>query len=596
MIQICNEKDLLDNLETGKKGDRFSYEFICRICGIKSQKRNTKSFLIKQYHECGFNRLITCRKCSVRLGRSSLSREAELKALEKRRQTNLKKYGVENIFQNLELIKKSYQEKLGVDNPSQLQVVKEKKKVTTREHFGVDNPSESETLKRKAKETSLKKYGTEYPMQSQEIKDRMVETNRQRFGVDYYTQTVEAKEYLKQLWADKRKKAQLSEKVSLSWSHKTTEEIRAIQSKRHKCFKYQDEYFDSSWELAVWIWAKDHNMQIEREPVCIEYEFEGKVHRYFPDFKINDQLVEVKGDFFFENDKLISPFDRSKDPLYEVKYKKSLEAGVVYWRKLQMEPILNYIEEKYTGDFLNLFEINLEFPYEKTKGKSDLDLIRYFHKSIYEASKKGKLSPLQAWQDKELIKKSALNRLQYVHNCKPKSVLQGFSVALIAPKVSVFKPKTAEYLIKKYLNDFDEIFDPFSGFSGRMIGTMNCNKKYTGQDINEKHVTESNEIIQYKNYQNCTVVQQDILTDIEQTHECLFTCPPYGGKEHWNENNDEVEKTCDEWIDTCLKKYKCKRYLFVVDETEKYKDCIVEMLDKNSLFGKKPELVILLNR
>lgn len=148
------------------------------------------------------------------------------------------------------------------------------------------------------------------------------------------------------------------------------------------------------------------------------------------------------------------------------------------------------------------------------------------------------------------------------------------------------------------LSFFSEIVDPFSGFSDRLIGAKNCNKTYVGKDINEEHVKESNEIIQYKNYPNCLVSVEDLLKkENAESYECLFTCPLYGGKEHWNKNNDEVEKSCDEWIDLCLVHYKCKRYLFVVDETEKYKDKIVEELEnKNGLFKRKnSELVILID-
>lgn len=201
-------------------------------------------------------------------------------------------------------------------------------------------------------------------------------------------------------------------------------------------------------------------------------------------------------------------------------------------------------------------------------------------------------------RNKELVRLSALNRLKYVGDCKPEHVVGGFSVARIAPKISVFRPTLAANLIKKYLNNFSEIVDPFSGFSGRLIGAANCNKAYIGKDINEEHVRESNEIIQYKNYQDCSVSIEDLLKkENAESYECLFTCPPYGGKEHWNESNDEVEKSCDEWIDLCLEKYKCKSYLFVVDETEKYKDKVVEEIgNKNGFFRKKnSELVVLID-
>ena len=117
-------------------------------------------------------------------------------------------------------------------------------------------------------------------------------------------------------------------------------------------------------------------------------------------------------------------------------------------------------------------------------------------------------SKLMAWalfclNDKNIVKKVALNRLKYVGRCKPSDILQGFNVTRVANKVSIFKPKTAEYLIEKYLSEATAVVDPFSGFSGRMLGAFNAGKKYIGWDINETHVKESNEIIKFKNIGNC---------------------------------------------------------------------------------------------
>ena len=74
----------------------------------------------------------------------------------------------------------------------------------------------------------------------------------------------------------------------------------------------------------------------------------------------------------------------------------------------------------------------------------------------------------------------------------------------------------------------------------------------------------------------------------------LFTCSPYNDKESWNENDKNL--TCDEWIDICMEKYKLHKYLFVVDNTEKYKDYIVETLENKSHFGKNNEYVVLIEK
>ena len=172
------------------------------------------------------------------------------------------------------------------------------------------------------------------------------------------------------------------------------------------------------------------------------------------------------------------------------------------------------------------------------------------------------------------------------------SDLDGFNVCKIAPKVSVFNPMLAKHLIKTYLDEFNEVFDPFSGFSGRMLGCCTLNKKYIGQDINEKHIEESKQIINYLNL-NATVKVQDIFVDRGE-YECLFTCPPYSLKEIWNEN--ETNLNCDQWIDECLKHFNCKKYLFVVDDSVKYKDNIIETIENKYHFGNKKEYVVLIDK
>ena len=50
---------------------------------------------------------------------------------------------------------------------------------------------------------------------------------------------------------------------------------------------------------------------------------------YQPDFLIDGQLYEVKGDQFFEGDKMINPYDRNQDGLYEAKHQCMLNNGVI---------------------------------------------------------------------------------------------------------------------------------------------------------------------------------------------------------------------------------------------------------------------------
>lgn len=231
-------------------------------------------------------------------------------------------------------------------------------------------------------------------------------------------------------------------------------------------------------------------------------------------------------------------------------------------------------------------------------------LITNFHKSIYRAHRKNCVSPYDAWYDDELLRKCIKNRILYRSSTtNPNKILQGFNVSRIAPKVSVFSAGRAKILIYKYLNQFNEVFDPFSGFSGRMLGCMSLGKHYIGQDISAIHIDESMKMLEFfnisKNVHYPDIVIPDIsVNDITKSsgeYECLFTCPPYGNKEIWF-NVNEDKRSCDDWIDLCLNNFKCKRYLFVVDSTDRYNDYIVDEIVNKSHLNKNTEYVILIDR
>lgn len=201
------------------------------------------------------------------------------------------------------------------------------------------------------------------------------------------------------------------------------------------------------------------------------------------------------------------------------------------------------------------------------------------------------MSPYDAWYDDEKLKKVIENRLIYVNNVDPHKILRGFNISKIAPRVSKFNPVLAKYIIQKYLNEYSEIFDPFSGYSGRLLGAASTlNKRYIGQDLNENVVNESKQIIDFLSINDrCTVENKDVLKSSGQ-YQCLLTCPPYGKKEIYN--NESVFKTCDGWIDECLSRFRCNKYAFVVDKTDKYKNNIVEEINHTSHFNKTKEYII----
>ena len=90
-----------------------------------------------------------------------------------------------------------------------------------------------------------------------------------------------------------------------------------------KKYKYNGINFDSAVEIAYYIWLTDNHIEFQYKPkIVFYYEYNDKQHFYMPDFKVQDQYVEIKGNQFFDkNGDMQNPYDHSQDELYRAKQK-----------------------------------------------------------------------------------------------------------------------------------------------------------------------------------------------------------------------------------------------------------------------------------
>ena len=105
-----------------------------------------------------------------------------LTANEKRRQTSLSKYGVDNVAKIPEFQKRKKANNLakyGVENVNQVEEFREKIRQTNLERYGAEYPSHYE----KSMETNLKRYGTRHPMQNFHVFQRSM---KNRFKIKSY--------------------------------------------------------------------------------------------------------------------------------------------------------------------------------------------------------------------------------------------------------------------------------------------------------------------------------------------------------------------------------------------------------------------------
>jgi hypothetical protein len=177
--------------------------FYCIVCSKKiKEENNLKKFGVKSSLQ-----LLKARE-NGRKYRIENNNEIQ----QKKKQTNIIKYGVEHPLQSKEIIDKIQQtnlEKYG--NVCSLHCIENQEKVkqTLQINYGVDNPSKSKKIQEKKENTCMKNNGVKNPLQMEETKqkNRLVQlenkneirektknTCLERYGVEHHTQNAKIME------------------------------------------------------------------------------------------------------------------------------------------------------------------------------------------------------------------------------------------------------------------------------------------------------------------------------------------------------------------------------------------------------------------
>lgn len=279
----------------------WRFPMFCKSC--MSKKNNTPEIMA-----------LKLKKAIDKYGSKEALYEAQKK---KREETNLKKYGVKSLFElkdfQNELNKKAKEaikKKYGVINPSQIKEVREANKLRWTPEMKKEQADwfKSKEFKIKSKRTCFEKYGVSNGGGSEDAIKKIQKTKIEKYGLGHI----------------------------------------------EKKYKYNNEVFDSSWELAFYIYCIDNSILVEHETEKIEYYCEGIKHYYFPDFKIGNEFIEIKGDQFFKDGEFINPYGKTTEVM-KAKFRCMLDNNVKILKKKDCKKYLDYVNLKYGKDYLKKF-------------------------------------------------------------------------------------------------------------------------------------------------------------------------------------------------------------------------------------------------
>lgn len=172
-------------------GNKYTVQISCDYCEKIFEQEYRKVF--KEKKHC-------CKKCSpikqkeLFLEKHGVENPGQLQSVkDKVRNTNLEKYGVENpgqIPEVKEKVRNTMLEKYGVTNAYQIESVRQ----TTLENHGVMFPFQSQEIQEKSKQSMLETYGAEYAWQVPVLWDKVKKTMLERYGFEYTSQVPEFKD------------------------------------------------------------------------------------------------------------------------------------------------------------------------------------------------------------------------------------------------------------------------------------------------------------------------------------------------------------------------------------------------------------------
>ena len=354
--RIYNKQLILKRLKTFKRHCQENENF------LKNISEKSKQTKIQRYGNENYNNISKMKNTKQqRYGNEYFVNQ------DKTKQTKFEKYG-NNVYVNIEKRKKTCLKRYGCENTFQVDKVKNKIEQTNLKKYGKTNVFQVNEIKEKIKQTNILKYGTENVFSSERIKDKIKKTNIEKYGFESPMQNSEVCK------KSKEKYKLVCLKRYKSTSYLASDQFKQFCIKKFKCenpmqnnkirklaqtkYNFYEIHFDSAPELAYYIWLTDNNISFEYQPnISLEYKYEGKKHIYMPDFKVEDQLVELKGSQFLKEDgSWKNPYDSNQDALYEAKHQCLLNNNVKILYEEDYKQYLSYIENKYGKNYLTLFK------------------------------------------------------------------------------------------------------------------------------------------------------------------------------------------------------------------------------------------------
>lgn len=601
--------------------ETYGVENISQLDSIKEKKKQTtlKNHGVEHSFQSSEIRAKAKETIREKYGVDNVSQSDEIK--KKKAETTLSHFGVENSLQSKEVqdkiaeslrrnhgitdenVVKPFQIKevldkskatclgrYGVENPFELSDVQEQIRQHWRDTYGVDNPSQVLEIQKKRVETMLERFGVENPFANEDVKEKIRRTNLEKYGVEYVSQNPDIKQKVSDA---KRENGTFNTSAPEQW---LLEMLVSVFGEHDVLTQHNT---DLRYPFHCDFYIKSRDMFVELNA------FWTHGNGWFNEESIADNIMlsdwiqgcETKDSEFYNN--AIQNWTTTDVVKRETARKHRLNY-VVFWDNQLDDAKLWFAlgcpdgqdwKEEYSWLPKRQISFSRKFPEILSSAKWITAAAKSANGNIFYKNE------IAAWNENFSISRGKLqgrlyaNRFKYLGKLPDEltdaEILRGLSIArLVKDNYSSFDAGGMLNVFSRY--NVKSVYDPCAGWGERLLACGANNIPYVGCDINSDLHIGYDKLIQHYGLQNVSVICDDSSNydATNNTHDTVFTCPPYGNREIYTEVG--AENLSDEefllWWDSVVKHSispTTKYFMYQIDK--KHCDDMNRVLQGNGL-------------
>jgi len=173
----------------------------------------------------------------------------------------------------------------------------------------------------------------------------------------------------------------------------------------------------------------------------------------------------------------------------------------------------------------------------------------------YKAASRGVRTAFEAWHDDKVLRWAIRFQLDAGDPVLPHRVLRAVTMQHRTP--SVFRPTVARWVYETYCRSGGKVWDPCSGYGGRLLGAFAAGVRYVATDVEPETVEGNRRLAERLGFTDAEIHECPAERFDPGTVDLVFTSPPYFDREQYSDRDGQSwvshGSDFDAWVEGFLR-------------------------------------------